>query len=225
MRGRARRIGVTMRVDKKIDCAEERDSLSKDWYRVIDRVMPNSLLIPLINHPDGAIRIIKAFGIDGVILSGGDDWGISKRRDNTEIEIIKYCLKRGIPLLGVCRGMQVLNIYFGGKLETGISGVIREKHVRVTHNVEISGTGPFWNRSRGSRLRVNSYHDQGIVSKGVSARLRVFAGTRKGAIEGIYHPKKAIVGIQWHPERKTPSKIFDKMLMTSLFNNRTFNKA
>ena len=76
----------------------------------------------------------------------------------------------------------------------------------------------FSNWTKYKKLKVNSFHRQGIIEKCLSDKFDIFAKTRKGTVEGFYHRRYPIIGIQWHPERKSPSRTFDRMLIKNIFN-------
>lgn len=218
----AMRIGITMRIVNNAGYPEERDALSKDWSEYIRSVLPAAVLIPLLNRDDYTVKIMRDLKIDGVILSNGNSWGEARARDETERQVVDYCLKHKLPLLGVCRGFQVLNILFGGRIEKDIRSVKGENHVCVVHAADIVKGPPFRKWSNGKGLKVNSFHNQGVTAEGISPKFEVFAETKRGVVEGFFHRTKPIIGIQWHPERKNPSGMFDRQLITGLFNKGIF---
>lgn len=212
------RIGITMRSWDAESYAEERDALSKDWSSYLGRLFPDAVIIPLINSTKNIIKTMKELGIDRVILSNGEDFGLNKARDATEKKLLAYCMAHRIPVLGVCRGLQMLNVLFGGRLENDVVKKTGYEHGRGTiHKVEIITKTPFSKFTKQKTMSVNSYHHQGVLVSGIAHELRIFAKSRDGLVEGLYHPTKAIVGIQWHPERKNPSAAFDKKIITNLF--------
>ena len=217
------RIGITMRVVRNDAYPEERDALSRDWPVYINRVLPGATLILLANRPDSAVRTIKDLEIDGIILSGGNDWGKALERDRTEEEIVRYCLKRGLPVLGVCRGMQALNFLLGGQLERDIRKASKENHAGTIHNIYIKEGGIFQKLAKGTVERVNSFHEHGVLAGEAAPQLEIFAMSKGGVIEGICHRTKPVIGIQWHPERKNgKAASFDKQLINNLFNKGAF---
>lgn len=209
------RIGITMRVVKNETYSEVRDALSRDWTVYFRRLFPHAILIPIINEPRRILRQVKELKLDAFVLSNGNDWGEFPERDETEKRLVVYALRKNIPVLGVCRGFQVLNIIFDGKIEKNIARG-RANHAGTRHEVSLSES-PFRKYSKSKILKVNSYHHQGVVVSGVAKSLRIFAQTTDGVVEGFYHPTKPIVGIQWHPERKSPSQHFDRKLILNLF--------
>ena len=129
-----------------------------------------------------------------VILPGGNDLyskdKISKIRLKVEFKLIKYALKNNIPILGICRGMQVLNLFFKGK-QNRIYG-----HMRTNHKIY------FENKIFGKKLMyVNSFHNFGIPLKKMSNKFNVIALDKDKNVEIFKHKTKKILGLMWHPER------------------------
>lgn len=212
------RIGITMRNGDSAKYAEKRDALSKDWTTYLGLLFPDAIIIPLLNRPMNIIKTMKELRIDRVILSNGGDWGLDIMRDSTEKKLLAYCIKHRIPILGVCRGMQVLNVLFGGRLENDVQEKTGHEHRKGTiHAVEIIAKTPFSKFTKKKTMSVNSYHHQGVTASGIARPLKIFAQSSDRLVEGLYHPTKPIVGIQWHPERKNPSANFDKKVITNLF--------
>lgn len=158
--------------------------------------------------------------VDGILLSGGGDvdpflFGeeplplmgeISPDRDRFEIELAHRAMAEGMPLLGICRGMQILNIAAGGTVCQDISLTIRMplKHSQQapraygTHGLRVlPGSVLAW--ALGDRaVRVNSFHHQAVGRLGVGLRATAYAPD--GVIEGLECDKGWAVGVQFHPE-------------------------
>ena len=133
-----------------------------------------------------------------LILSGGDNIGDSQDRDETEQKIINYSLEKKIPLIGICRGMQVINTFFGGTIET----LENSKHVGDPHFVSLNKN--FASFLHTEKLQVNSFHNNVIRQKNLGKNLEPFAMANDDTTEGFYHTKLPIFGVMWHPER-TPN--------------------
>ena len=178
--------------------------------------------IPIVIPTTGDIEIIKEQLnlIDGLILSGGPDinpiyYGedfkekigvISPERDDNEIKILKEFLKTEKPILGICRGHQLLNVYFGGTLYQDLSYFEMEplKHRQdlypelEIHNVAIEKNSILENLY-GESIRTNSFHHQAINKLGEG--FKVIARSSDGIVEAIEKiDHKFCLGIQWHPE-------------------------
>ena len=151
---------------------------------------------------------------DGLILCGGGDidpayYGepingsvnIDAERDAAEFAVAKAFLKTGKPILGICRGCQLLNILFGGTLYQHIETAGMHKaneNGDMVHPV-IAASGSIVAELYGDRFTVNSAHHQAVKTLGEG--LRVSMKSEEGVIEGIEHESLPIVGVQWHPER------------------------
>lgn len=199
--------------------------------------------IPIIIPTTACIEIIKEQLklIDGLILSGGPDinpicYGedfkekmgvISPERDNNEIKILTEFLKTGKPILGICRGHQLLNVYFGGTLYQDLSYFGKEvlKHRQdvypelEVHNVIIEKNS-ILEKIFGNQVRTNSFHHQAV--KDLGKGLRAIARSEDGVIEAIEKDNhKFCLGIQWHPEmmvargNKEMAKIFKLLIKKS----------
>ena len=129
-------------------------------------------------------------------------------KDEIEIDLIRRALRKKIPILGICRGSQLLNVVCGGTL---YGDVQKEKKSRLKHidfprydsyrhPISIVGGSPLEKWYSRKTLRVNSYHHQGI--RDLAPRFQPMAFAKDGLIEGYYDPKENfLVGLQFHPER------------------------
>jgi putative glutamine amidotransferase len=155
--------------------------------------------------------------VDAVVLNGGSDvapelYGAERleatdaadpRRDDFELRLARAALEREVPVLGVCRGIQLLNVAHGGSLlqdlggDTTIEHYAREEWDRPVHDVEIEPDSRLA-RVYGRRTSVNSVHHQAVNRVGEG--LRVCARAADGVIEGIEDERGLAIGVQWHPE-------------------------
>jgi len=206
-----------MRIVKNTEYAEVCDALSVEWGNYLRDIFQDIIVVPLLNKPDHAIRVIEERHLDGVVFSNGNDWGEAEARDVTERAIFNYVIKRRLPILGVCRGFQVLNVLCGGTLDKDIQSSSGENHVATIHDVEIVANDFLRGYTVGQTISVNSFHRQGVLQGGIASNLKIFAKTKSGVVEGFYHPKELIVGIQWHPERNNPAAELDKGIVTDFF--------
>ena len=129
-------------------------------------------------------------------------------KDEIEIRLLRHALRHDIPILGICRGSQLLNVVCGGTL---YGDVQKEKashrpHINYhdydayRHPVSVSPGTPLAHWYHRKTLRVNSYHHQGI--RELAPRFRPMAHADDGLIEAYYDPQAAfLVGLQFHPER------------------------
>lgn len=177
------------------------------------------IILPYIN-PEIALETLSV--CDGIILSGGEDvdpqlFGqdphhqlgpTTPERDLAEIAMVKYALENNIPLLAICRGVQILNVALGGTLIQDIPSQIKESiqhsqkidRSRDTHWVTISRDSKLYGIVGSERVRVNSLHHQAIDR--VANDLRVVAQSSDGIVEAVEYiqPTTFTVGVQWHPE-------------------------
>jgi len=229
-------VAVSMRVVQATGYLEPRDAISQDWFPFLKRCGITPVLIPNIGNVE---ELISIFDIKGIILTGGNDvcpgtfsGGLTTEatnpapeRDATEISLIEYGLNHNIPILGVCRGIQLINAYFGGSItrlcETG--GHSYCNHVACNHDVKLIDP-LFQSHFEASSLNVNSYHDQGITVNGLAKPLTSFAVFENdNLVEGLYHLQLPIVAIQWHPERANLAHEFNIRLVTDFLLEQTFH--
>ncbi|MFC3229239.1 gamma-glutamyl-gamma-aminobutyrate hydrolase family protein [Marinibaculum pumilum] len=161
-------------------------------------------------------RPIPARPVDGLVIGGGDDIGVEMygglprpavaaadpARDILERDLIRTAVAQGIPVLGVCRGAQMLNVASGGSLHTDIYEVYgkvpRLKTVLPLKWVEIVPGSRLAGILRRRRSRVNALHHQSIA--GLGKGLRVVARDRWGIVQAVEGSDGFAVGVQWHPE-------------------------
>lgn len=193
-------ILATQRVDEVVSYKERRDALDQQWITFLKQC--GYVICPLPNHSEVLVELMKNIKHYGILLTGGNTpvgyGGNAPERDAMDKELIKYSIENGIPLLGVCRGMQSIVQYFGGTLKKV------EGHVAVRHyvNGEVN-------------REVNSYH--GFAVDKLPECLRVCARSNDTTIEMVRHEKYPILGMMWHPERENPFSDEDVKLVNKLF--------
>ena len=155
---------------------------------------------------------------DALLLSGGKDvateyYGqkqtcefsiVDPLRDDLEMKLIKAFVDRKKPIFGICRGVQILNIYFGGTLIQDIPSELGGDHNKgVCHPVELKEDS-ILGKLFGNSMEVNSYHHQalGELGKGMIATAWADANGHR-IVEAIEHETLPIWAVQWHPERMT----------------------
>ncbi|WP_163830922.1 gamma-glutamyl-gamma-aminobutyrate hydrolase family protein [Spartinivicinus ruber] len=153
--------------------------------------------------------------LDALIISGGNDIGpehyngdiddkvkLDPGRDQLEIEWIQKALEQKIPILGICRGAQLINVVFGGTLHQDIRPLRIHTHNRPglfpTKQVQLTSDTMLVEVCNKVRLRVNSLHHQAIKDTG--AELQVVGWDRDNITQAIEWQKGRIIGVQWHPE-------------------------
>lgn len=198
------RIGISLRVVTAQNYDEKRDALSQDWPIFLEKLNLNPIFIP--NSLSNVRSYLTDMHIDGLILSGGDNLGDYPERDKTEKELLDYAVQNKIPVLGVCRGMQIINDYFGGSIEQSQNS----QHIRKNHPVEITNANFLYFNS--DSISVNSFHYNLIRRNTLGKNLEPFAIMKSDdTIEGFSHVDLPIFGVMWHPERdqnKTSESLF-----------------
>lgn len=198
-----RAVAVTQRVATVPEYGERRDCLDQAWPRFLQASGLLALALP--NVPALALSLCEQADIGGLVLTGGNDLtvvgGDAPERDETESRLLDFARARALPVIGVCRGMQLIQSRYGVPLER-VSG-----HVAPDQTIDIEG----------ERRRVNSYHCFG--ARQTRAPLEVWAMADDGVIKAVRHTREPIVGIMWHPERTSPFSAFDVELFRRLFRS------
>jgi putative glutamine amidotransferase len=156
--------------------------------------------------------------LDGLVLSGGCDIGDSPERDAFEIALGRAALERDMPLLGVCRGMQLLNVALGGGLVDHLPDVVGHEGHRHTpgafsdHRVTLAD-GSLAARVVGREQEaVKSHHHQGVDALGGGLVASGWA-TEDGVIEAIEQPDhRFALGVLWHPEEDEASRVLSALV-------------
>ena len=179
-----------MRITQAAGYAEPRDSISHDWLDLLQiwDIEP----YPIPNGIEGMEKFLDTIEPGIFILTGGDDPGTGDRRDQTEKQILEYAAATNTPVLGVCRGLQAINLHFGGAL-----GQV-DGHVGVQHVVQIHT--PF-TEIYGGAAEVNSFHKSSVPASGLARTLIAAGVDQDGNIEALVHPSQPVAAIMWHPER------------------------
>lgn len=151
---------------------------------------------------------------DGVIFCGGADIhpkyygeeidgskGIDVKNDESEFELLKAYVEAGKPIMGICRGHQLINVFFGGSLTQHIP--CAELHVKINDNAQAHNVkavkGSILEKLYGEEFSVNSSHHQAVNRLGDG--LVATAMWDDKYIEAFEHKNLPIIGVQWHPER------------------------
>lgn len=207
------RLGLTQRLVRDPRHGEPRDALAHDWAAALPSLLPGVVWCPLPNHPAAALDLVRAFALDGVVLTGGDDVGAAPARDATEHALLTHALAARLPVFGVCRGLQFIVHFLGGVLAPASA------HAGLAHPVRLENAPV---SSRALPLLVNSYHDNAIPAATLPADLIPFAFAPDDTVEGALHRTHRLGGIMWHPERRTlgQSAEFDHALLSRFFSSR-----
>ena len=207
-------IGLTQRVDVIAAHGERRDCLDQRWTCLIESL--GCQPVPLSNTVARADDYLVNLGVQGIILTGGNDLSHLRtprdpapERDRFEKDILRTCIARKIPVLGVCRGMQIINHYFGGQLQRAPG------HVATRHRVRLRAAGV---TSPDVSAEVNSFHDYAIPDSGLGETLKATAWADDGSVEAFSDESSLVLGIMWHPEREPRLPDRDALLMKGLFS-------
>lgn len=160
------------------------DRLEKDYVVFFESLGFD--LIPVSNFQK------KNFNADFLILTGGGSINAEQpERDKIEEKLFKEALHQNKPIIGICRGMQYINILLGGDLsKNAVLKIARPNN--LDHKVIADG----------KEVMVNNFHDDVIFSNQLSQSLEILAKDEDNdTVEAFYSKEKRILGIQWHPER------------------------
>lgn len=226
-------VAISQRNDKNKH-GDYIDSLEDNYVTYFEKL--GIKLLPIPNSTTNIKYYFEEFPISGIIISGGnnvnaslygeknlEESSVSKNRDFTEKKMLEFAIEKKLPVLGICRGMQFINVFFDGKL-INIKETIKANNGHVATSHKISITEPNMTKMLGKTIEVNSYHNQGLRISELSSKLKVFAQTSDGIIEGVYHPLLPIVGIQWHPERESLDEEVNKKIIQAFTERRLFWK-
>jgi putative glutamine amidotransferase len=221
-------IGVTTQSLQSIDGIPEglpnSVVMNQRYYLAATAAGAVPVLIPLLEDDPETLREIYD-RLDGILIPGGVDMDpvtygeqpheklgrIDPSRDRTELMLAAWAVEERKPLLGLCRGLQVLNVACGGTLfqdiEAQLPGALKHDYFpnlgferdHLAHDVELSAGSRLRDVMERDRITVNSMHHQGI--KTIGAGLRASAVAPDGIIEAIELDDDGFVlGVQWHPE-------------------------
>lgn len=197
-------IGITQRVDNIEHYSERRDCLDQKWSVFFYEL--GYIVVPLPNvTKDKALILLAKLDLDAILLSGGNSIcaltpsakDAAPERDEFEQTIITYAQNKDIPLIGVCRGMQMINVCMGGTL-SHIEG-----HIATRHPIKSV------NKEKIAERIVNSYHAWGIKIGELSPALKPLAFDDNGCIEAFESKTSRMLGLMWHPERELEFNEFD----------------
>lgn len=246
------RIGITCSANNSTKATPiQQDRLNAAYSRSIYRAGGLPVLLPNLGGEFRDAGAALVAGLDGLLLSGGADvdpalYGEKRRYENVEDEprrdggefaIIRAALADpDLPILGICRGIQTLNVVLGGTLYqdlpsdlggafTGLPGATSPllKHdqtptprPQAVHDIDLVEGTRFEDICGARRLAVNSLHHQGI--KDLGKGLRVVARSSDGIIEAVEadDPQRYLVAVQYHPEELFDTQVHARLLFESL---------
>jgi len=211
------RIGVT-------DCLkEDKYNLYVQWVRGIE---PDLDIVRLSSVESNAPEVAR---LDGLMLTGGGDVGprfyggaepsplvkdVNEQRDEFEFRVIESALENEVPILGVCRGMQVMNVHLGGSLYLDLQTAGFENHssglsAPSEHPISIRPHSMLHAIAGSTEAVVNSYHHQAVerLGKGLVETARTRDGVLEAAEWALKDEAPFLMLVQWHPERQQDSEL------------------
>lgn len=203
-----KRVGITQRVEHIKSYDESRDCLDQRWSVFLLELGYIPISLPNVK-PIYVATLLDALELDAIIFSGGNSIAtldsnandIAPERDVFEAALLNEAIARNLSILGVCRGMQMLNMKMGGSLSTV------KDHIAVRHTVRSLENKYIFPKT------VNSYHSWGITKNDLAQELKPLVLDNNDNIEAFINEDKKMLGIMWHPEREEPFSTYDKQLI------------
>jgi putative glutamine amidotransferase len=207
--------------------------LSRSYVEAVQRAGALALMLPpdqqLLSHPEEALDLI-----DGLVLAGGADIDPSSygeqahpetldtvpERDCFEIALVRAAVERDLPVLGICRGMQLINVAYGGTLLQHLPELFgHHEHLRVAgtfdgadHAVELVEGSLAAHAAGETHHATKSHHHQGIDRLGDGLQI-TGCSAMDGLPEAIEIPgRRFVLGVQWHPEADQRSRVVRAMV-------------
>ena len=196
-----------------------RHLINTSYVRAVIAAGGTPLLIPSDRDDGLAAEYLPL--LHGLLVPGGEDvtpalYGedplrqvtfMNEEKDRMELALIRGAVDRGMPVFGICRGIQLLNVCFGGTLYQdlpaqypGVLGHAQDMAIRgqLTHRVTLEPDSLLEKLLGGEPLSVNSYHHQAVRTP--APGFTVAARAADGVIEGVEDPERNLYAVQWHPE-------------------------
>lgn len=246
-------VGVTS--NRLLIDGVHRDSLRRKYVQaLVHHARVACVILPTINAEAAEIEAAVAMmsRLDGLVLTGDEsnidaavlrapassieadqqevEEGIRDRpRDRLSAAAIGRAIALGMPILGICRGLQELNVYFGGTLRPSLSewrlgsGQMhaeksdrpRDRQYDAAHNVRICSDGALFPIARTIEVQVNSLHNQGIEALASSLRREAWAPDGLVEAASVIGAPTLQIGVQWHPEWHVSTDLLSKQLFTA----------
>lgn len=189
------------------------------YMKMLEAENAAPLMLPLTANPEELDVFLKL--CDGFLLTGGHDvspalyreerkeecGSCCEIRDEMEAYLLKKAVEQEKSVLGICRGIQFMNVCYGGTLyqdlpterDSSVDHHMKPPYNRTAHQVSVEKDTLLYEILQREQIGVNSYHHQAI--KEIAPSFRAMAISEDGLIEGIYMPTaRFVAGVQWHPE-------------------------
>lgn len=208
-------IGVSGSIEQE----DEKVFLMRCYFQALEAAGLTPVLLSLDTRGQNLTDCLTR--LDGLMLAGGWDFEpqcygqeqladhcvFTPLRDTFEMELIREAVRLRLPTLGICRGVQAMNVALGGTLYQDIPSQKpdslchnRDQGEPATHEVAILPDTPLFRAVHSMSIRVNSYHHQAILR--LADALKPCAVSPDGIVEGAYQPDLPyFMGVQWHPEK------------------------
>ena len=200
-----KKIGITLKVVKHHEHGEMMTCIDIKWIDLLLSLGFTPALIPLTSSEHLSL-IWNNLNLDGLILSGGNtlasavkdkhESNVYFERDIFEKSLLDMAIRKQIPVLGICRGLQVINTFFNG-------GVLRFEG-QIGKNQKITSLSD--NKSSFPN-EVTCYHDYVVTPELLGDELVPLAHDSNGNIQALSHSSHKILGLMWHPERENFERI------------------
>tara|TARA_B100002019_G_scaffold287406_1_gene299340 strand:- start:713 stop:1315 length:603 start_codon:yes stop_codon:yes gene_type:complete len=194
----------TKRLDYVTDFKEYRESVDTRLTKFFLKLNIKLLFVSMQNSKKELNYILKYLKPKGIVISGGNDLNRFKKRDLLEKRLIEYGIKNKLPIIGICRGMQIIASSFGAKLKK------LSNHVRTKHIVKEEKKS----KKRKDKFIVNSFHKYGLCK--TPPNFIALYKAEDNSIEAIKHNRLPILGIMWHPERFKIFRMKDIKIIKSI---------
>lgn len=200
---------------------DEKDSIwmLPGYMDGISQAGATPIIFPFSNDEEELTRLVEM--CDGILFTGGQDVTTAlyneetiedlvstcEKRDSMEMLVLNICMRKNKSILGICRGIQFINVALGGSLyqdlpsqhPSNVEHNQRPPYNNPIHEVVLTNDSPLYKCLQVDKLQVNSCHHQSI--KEISTQLQVMATSPDGLIEAVYMPTyKFLWALQWHPE-------------------------
>ena len=216
---------VAVSATRRTDDGRERVALNTAYVRALTRAGLVPVLVAPLLDPDAACSVLDR--VQGLVLSGGEDveparYGAEPHpklgetdaaRDAVEVALIAGAERRGLPVLAICRGLQILNVALGGTLYQDLAserpGPIDHADTSVRHAVRVEPRTRVHRAVEAETAMVNTRHHQAI--RDLAPGLRATAWAADGVIESV-EPRDTnapwTLAVQWHPEEDLDTAVF-----------------